>query len=77
MELRRSSLVVFKLILKGILKEKFRLISSLMKSRVILKRLQKHIKWVEALLVLYIWDTEYLVNCPFYVLQTLLEEENE
>ena len=77
MELRRSSPVVFKLILKGILKEKFRLISSPMKSRVILKRLQKHIKWVEALLVLYIRDTEYLVCCPFYVLQALLEEENE
>ena len=46
MELRRSSLVVFRLILKGILKDMFRLISSLMNSRVILDRAsKKYIKW--------------------------------
>ena len=45
MKLRRSSLMDFRLILKGILKGKFKLINSLMKSRAILESLKKDIKW--------------------------------
>ena len=55
MELRGISLVAFRLILKGILKEYFRLISSLMKSIVILESLQKDINWG--------WDS----SCSLYL----------
>ena len=65
----------FRLILKGILKEKFKLINSLMKSRAILESLKKD--EFETVFVLYILDRESLVRYPFYVLQGLREEKNE
>ena len=69
-------MMVLKVILKGILKAYFRLISSLMNSQSNFGKLAiKHKIGFETLLVLYIWDTEYLVHSPFCVLQGLREEK--
>ena len=58
------------------IKAYFRLISSLIKSQSNFEKIAIRNK-VEVLLVLYFWDTEHLVHCPFGVLQGLREEKNK
>ena len=64
--------MVLRVILKEIFKAYFRLISLLMKSQSNFGKLAIKYK-----IGLRLWDTKYLVHCPFYVLQGLREEKNK
>ena len=72
-------MMVLRVILKGILKAYFRLISSPMKSQSNFGKLAMKYKIGLRLFLffLFIWDTEYLVYCPLCVLQGLREEKNK
>ena len=65
-------MMILRVILKGILKAYFRLISLLMKSQSNFGKLAIKFK-----IVLGLWDTKYLVHCPFCLLQGLREEKNK
>ena len=69
-------MIVLRVILERILKAHLDWFSSLMKSQNNFRKLTIKYKMVETFLALYIWDTEYLVHCPFVVLQGLREEKN-
>ena len=76
MELKRISCHydAFEINFERDIKAYFRLISSLMKSQGNFGKIATKCR-VELLLVLYFWDTEYLVHCPFGVLQGLREKK--
>ena len=68
-------MIVLRIILKEILKAYFTLISSQMKSQSNFGKVAIKYKTAETRLVLYIWHREYLMHCPFCVLDGLKEEK--